>query len=48
MTLPDRPDEDDLPPRERENGPGAAVWMIAGCAVVLIYVAVLGLLRPVA
>ena len=46
MTLPPRPDEDDLPPPPAEDPPGALVWIIAGCSLVLIYVAALAVLHP--
>lgn len=39
-------DEDDLPPAAERGPPGAAVWVIVGCALVLAYVAALALLRP--
>ncbi len=45
MTMPTRVHEDDPPP-PAEEPPNAIVWMIAGCALVLAYVAVLALLRP--
>jgi hypothetical protein len=46
MPPPARADEDDLPPPPTEDPPGAMVWIIAGCALVLIYVAALALLQP--
>jgi len=46
MTLPDRPHDDKPPSTGGEDAPGAAAWLIAGCALVLVYVAVLALLRP--
>lgn len=46
MTLPARPDEDDPPPPHAEDPPSAMVWIIAGCALVLVYVAALAVLHP--
>ena len=46
MTLPTPPDENDPPSQPAEDPPGAMVWMIAGCALVLAYIALLALLRP--
>ena len=46
MTLPARLDEDDTPPPPAEDPPSLTVWAIAGCALVLIYIAALALLRP--
>ena len=46
MTLPARPERDDTPPSHTDDPPSAIVWMIAGCALVLVYVAALALLRP--
>jgi hypothetical protein len=46
MSPPARPDEDDLSPPPAEDPPGAMVWIIAGCILVLAYVAALALLRP--
>ncbi len=46
MTLQARPDENDLPPPRQDDPPSVIVWTIAGCALVLAYVAVLALLRP--
>ena len=46
MTLPTRPDDNDLPPPDASDPPGAMVWIIAGCILVLVYVAALALLRP--
>jgi hypothetical protein len=46
MSLPARPDPDDLPPPNADESPGVMVWVIAGCVLVLAFVAVLALLRP--
>jgi hypothetical protein len=47
MAQPICPDaDDDLPPPAVEDPPGAMVWVIAGCTLVLVYVAALALLRP--
>jgi hypothetical protein len=46
MTTPARHDEDDLPPPHAEDPPSPMVWIIAGCALVLVYVAALALLHP--
>jgi hypothetical protein len=43
MNLPDR---DDLPPPKLEDPPGPVVLSVAACALVLIYIAALVLLRP--
>jgi hypothetical protein len=46
-TAPIRPDDDDPPPQSAEDTPpSVTIWAIAGCALVLAYVAVLVLLRP--
>jgi len=45
MTLPARPDADDPTPPV-DDGYGVVMWMIAGCALILVYVATLALLRP--
>ncbi len=46
MPPPARPDLNDMPPTSDDDQPGPTLWMIAGCALVLIYVAILALLRP--
>jgi hypothetical protein len=46
MTQPARPDEDDPSPPTAEAAPGALVWTIAGCTLILAYIAVVILLRP--
>lgn len=46
MTPPVRPDQNDPLPPPAEDSPGVLVWMIAGGALVLVYIAVLALLHP--
>ena len=46
MALPARPDEDGLPTPRGDDPPSLLVWAIAGCALVLTYIAVLALLAP--
>ncbi len=46
MTQPARPDQDDTPPSHTDDPPSAVVWAIAGCVLVLVYVAALALMRP--
>jgi len=46
MSPPAGPDEDDLPPPDAEDPPGAFVWLVAGCLLILAYVVALALMRP--
>ncbi len=39
-------DEDDLPPAAEQDPPGATVWIVAGCVLVLSFIAALALLHP--
>jgi hypothetical protein len=45
---PAQPEPNDLPPAGEDKQPGPAIWMIAGCALVLVYIAILALLHPAA
>ncbi len=45
MTEPVRPDEDELPLPPSQDPPGVMAWAIAGCTLILAYVAVVILMR---
>jgi hypothetical protein len=45
MTPPGR-DDDDLPPPAVKSPAGVITWAIAGCVLVLVYIAALVLMSP--